>query len=231
MARPSSHSNGVRKAGSKTQRPSSPHKHPPKPEKKDPFRIKLKYVTSAVDLHGCPDDLKPEVALIGRSNSGKSSLLNGMANERIAKVSSAPGKTRMLNFFDAGPSYRLVDMPGYGWSSRGGDEHHGWKEMIESYLKSRENLCGLLLLMDVRRDWSIDEADMIEWTKNVELPIAVILTKTDKLSKNELTKRLQKIQRDSKVEKLFLTSALKKTGFEELEDYIFSAWVKPRLKR
>ncbi len=222
---------GVRKAGSKTQRPSSPNKAPTKPKKDDPFRIQLKYVTSAIDLEGCPTDSKPEVALVGRSNSGKSSLLNGMGNERIAKVSSSPGKTRMLNFFDAGPSYRLVDMPGYGWSARGGDEHHGWKVMIESYLTSRGNLCGLMLLMDVRRDWSVDEADMAEWTKQIGLPIAVILTKTDKLSKNELVKRLQKIRGDSKVEKLFLTSASKKTGFKELEEFIFSSWVKPRLKR
>lgn len=222
----------MRNAGPKTQRPTSPRKSPPKKApKEDPKRIHLKFVTSASDVRECPLDSKLEVALVGRSNSGKSSLLNGMANERVAKVSSTPGKTRLLNFFDAGPSYRLVDMPGYGWSARGGAEHHGWKRMVETYLTTRENLCGLLLLMDIRRDWTEDEADMTLWTSQIGLPVALVLTKADKLGKNELRNRIQKLQRDSKIEKIFVTSAAKKTGFEDIEEYMFTTWVKPRLKR
>src|SRR5262245_31840721 len=116
-------------------------------------RARLRFITSASDYSGCPDDSRPEIALIGRSNSGKSSLLNGIAQERVAMISSTPGKTRLLNFFDAGDKYRYVDMPGYGFSARGGDEHHSWKPLIEGYLSARTNLCGLLVLLDVRRDW------------------------------------------------------------------------------
>jgi GTP-binding protein len=231
MARPGQTS-GMRTAGTKTQRPSSPRKQPSKkPQKPDPIRVHLKFLTSADDVKGCPQDNKLEVALIGRSNSGKSSLLNSLANERVAKVSSTPGKTRLLNFFDAGPSYRLVDMPGYGWSARGGAEHHGWKRMIETYLSTRENLCGLLLLMDVRRDWTIDENDMIEWTKQLGLPVALVLTKADKLGRSDLNKRIHALSSTSKIEKIFITSAQQKTGFEDMEDFIFNSWVKPRLKR
>ncbi len=132
----------------------------PKPNKGAPQagapRARLKFVTSSPDLKGCPRDSRPEVALIGRSNSGKSSLLNGIAQERVAMTSSTPGKTRLLNFFDAGPNYRFVDMPGYGWSARGGEEHHSWKPMIEGFLGARANLVGLLILLDVRRDWTDD---------------------------------------------------------------------------
>lgn len=193
-------------------------------------RARLKFVTSSADLRGCPTDSRPEVALIGRSNSGKSSLLNGIAQERVAMTSSTPGKTRLLNFFDAGPNYRYVDMPGYGWSARGGDEHHSWKPMIEGYLSTRANLVGLLLLMDVRREWTVDEAAFVEWLRPRSLPLAVILTKTDKVSKGELQKKTREIQKASGVDFVFATSALKNLGFAELEDFIFKQWVKPALK-
>ena len=231
---------GVRNAGSKTQRPSSPSKSPTQsktptgknaPGKKNPqSQIRLRFVTSAVDMEGCPQDNKPEVGLVGRSNSGKSSLLNGIANERIAMVSSTPGKTRLLNFFDAGPRYRYVDMPGYGWPERGGSEHHGWKRMIEKYLGTRENLCGLLLLMDARRDWTEDEQLLVDWLQERGLPVAVVLTKTDKLGKNELINRIKAIKSQSNMSNFFVTSALKKTGFEELEDFVYKNWVHPKVK-
>lgn len=102
--------------------------------------------------------------------------------------------------------------------------------MIEGYLSSRANLVGLLLLMDVRRDWSDDEAAFVNWLKPRGLPLAVILTKTDKVTKSELQKKLREIQKDSGVNLLFPTSALKNLGFAELEDFVFKNWVKPALK-
>jgi GTP-binding protein len=193
--------------------------------------VRLKYVTSAPDLRHCPEDDKPEVALIGRSNSGKSSLINGMAQERVAQVSSTPGKTRYLNFFDAGESYRFVDMPGYGYSARGGEEHYAWKPMIEGYLGARGNLCGLLILLDVRRDWTEDEAQMVNWLRPRELPSAVVLTKTDKISRRELETRIRKIGLDSGLENVFATSSLKNTGFAALEDFVFKNWIQPHVQR
>lgn len=193
-------------------------------------RVRLRYLTSAVDLRGCPQDKKPEIALIGRSNAGKSSLINGMGWERVAQTSSSPGKTRLLNFYEAGDRYRYVDMPGYGYSARSGDEQRSWKLMIEPYLSKRANLKGLLILLDVRRDWSDDEAMVVEFLRPRGLPVAVILTKTDKVSKSELLRRTRAMREDSGIENVFGTSSLAKTGFLELEDFVFKNWVKPLVR-
>lgn len=176
-------------------------------------------------MQGCPSDSLPEVAILGRSNAGKSSLINGVAGSKIALVSSSPGKTRLLNFYQA-PRYRLVDMPGYGFSTRSGDEQASWQGMIEPFLSKRENLVGLLLVMDIRRDWSQDEEDLLEWLRPRALPVAIILTKADKLSRSAALQRRRVIQDQSGHESVLLTSALKKTGFTELEEFIFSVWIK-----
>jgi GTP-binding protein len=181
-------------------------------------------LTSAVNLQGCPSDTVPEVALVGRSNAGKSSLINGLANSRIAQVSSTPGKTRLLNFYQ-GPKYRIVDMPGYGFSQRSGDEQRGWQSMIEPFLAARGNLVGLLIVMDIRRDWSEDEENLVRWISPRELPVAIAVTKIDKLSRSELLKREREIKTQSGVGDVRPTSALKKTGFLELEDFLYKNWI------
>jgi GTP-binding protein len=194
-------------------------------------QIRLRYLTSSVDLRGCPQDQRPEIALIGRSNAGKSSLINGLAGGRLAKVSATPGKTRLLNFFDAGPSYRYVDMPGYGFASRSEGERVSWGKMIEPYLATRSNLAGLLILLDVRRDWGESEAMILRWLQPRELPAAVVLTKIDKVSRSEFLQKKKRIAEESGLDAIFGTSALKKTGFAELEDFVFKNWVKPRLRK
>jgi GTP-binding protein len=188
------------------------------------FRLPLKFLTSAADLKGCPNDSVLEVALVGRSNAGKSSMLNGLADAKIAMVSSSPGKTRLLNFFDA-PKFRMVDMPGYGFASRSGDEQRSWQKMIEPYLTTRKNLRGLLLVMDIRRDWSDDEQNLLDWISPRELGAAIVLTKIDKLSRSEVIKRVNEIREQSGVEAVFATSALKKTGYAEIEDYVYKNWI------
>jgi GTP-binding protein len=193
---------------------------------KDSRHSKLQFVTSAVNLQGCPSDTVPEVAMIGRSNAGKSSLINGIANSKIALVSSTPGKTRLLNFYQA-ERYRLVDMPGYGFAARGPDEQKIWQAMIESYLAARANLAGLVIVMDIRRDWSVDEKNLLKWLAPRELPCAVVLTKMDKLSKGVAFARVREIQKQSGVEHVFLTSALKKEGYTEFEDFLYLSWIKP----
>ena len=126
-----------------------------------------------------------EVAFAGRSNAGKSSLINVWANQKIAKVSQSPGKTRLLNFFSMGTSYIIVDMPGYGYASRGGDELKTWRKMVEGYLSQRPQLAGLVLVMDMARDWQDDEEILAQYVMKHDIPVLVALTKSDKFSKNE----------------------------------------------
>ncbi len=193
---------------------------------KDARNSKLQFLTSAVNLQGCPADKLPEVAIIGRSNAGKSSLINGIANSKIALVSGTPGKTRLLNFYQA-ERYRLVDMPGYGFAARSGHEQHSWRQMIETYLAARANLVGLLIVMDIRRDWSRDEGDLLKWLAPRELPAAVVATKADKLARSPALARVREIKKQSGVETVMMSSALKKEGFSELEEFVYLQWVKP----
>ncbi len=190
----------------------------------------MTFLTSAVNLQGCPADQILEVAIVGRSNAGKSSLINALAGARIAQVSSTPGKTRLLNFYQ-GPTYRLVDMPGYGFAARSGDEVRKWRDMIEPYLAARGNLVGLLLVMDVRRDWSDDEENLVAWMRPRALPTLVVLTKADKLSRSAALNRVREIKKQSGLEHVMLASSLKKTGLVELENFVFENWIKPEMER
>ena len=185
----------------------------------------LQFVTSAVNMQGCPADDMPEVAIVGRSNAGKSSLINGLAKARIAQISSTPGKTRLLNFY-VSPNYRLVDMPGYGFSARSGDEQSSWQNMIEPYLSQRENLVGLLIVMDIRRPWSEDEQNLLHWIEPRGVSSAIILTKADKMTRSDIVNTIRKIRAQSGIDDIVATSALKKIGFEELEDLVFRKWIR-----
>lgn len=169
--------------------------------------------------------MRPEIAILGRSNAGKSSLINAWANSQIAKTSSTPGKTRLINFFD-GPRYRLVDFPGYGFSKRSGDEQASWGGMIETFLSTRGSLKGALLLMDCRRDWTSEEEMLARFMKRRGSPIALVLTKSDKLNRSEETKIRAKFKAVPGIDAIFFVSSTKKTGLVELEEYVFEDWVK-----
>ena len=186
----------------------------------------LQFLTSAVNLQGCPEDQVPEIAIVGRSNAGKSSLINAWAGARIAQVSATPGKTRLLNFYQ-GPHFRLVDMPGYGFASRSGSEQQSWRQMIETFLAARGNLIGLLLIMDIRRDWSGDEVDLLDWMQPRGLPSAVVLTKADKLSRTVILNRVRVIRQESGLDAVLAASALNKSGVKEIDDFVFQTWVRP----
>jgi GTP-binding protein len=188
----------------------------------------IKFIKSAVLPKDYPKTGKKEIAIAGRSNAGKSSFLNALANSKIAKVSNTPGKTRLLNFFSRGDSYVLVDMPGYGFAARSGDEMREWHTMIENYLSMREELAGLVLVMDARREWTEDEELLKAFTDTRGLPMAVILTKADKLTRNEINKAVARIKKDAGTEAVFMTSALENNGQEEVEEYLYENWVKTR---
>ncbi len=185
----------------------------------------LTFITSAANISGCPTDQFPEIAMVGRSNAGKSSLVNAMANSRIAMVSQTPGKTRLLNFFQ-GPSYRLVDMPGYGFTKRFGNEINDWRKLIETYLATRTQLVGLFLVMDIRREWTTDEQNLLDWLSPRDLPCCIVLTKADKLSNNEIRNAINRVRKAAQRESVFAVSSTKREGLFEFEDYAYTNWVK-----
>lgn len=187
----------------------------------------IQFIKSAVFVKDYPETKMMEVAIVGRSNAGKSSFINALAKGgKVAKVSSTPGKTRLLNFFNMEDSYVLVDMPGYGFAARSNAEVTEWNQMIENYFASRENLVGLLLVMDIRRDWSKEEEVMKRYSDQHGFPIAVALTKADKMSRSQALQAVAKIKKAAGLVAVFPVSTLKKTGQDEIEAYMYENWVK-----
>lgn len=187
----------------------------------------VSYIKSAVLPEDYPLHRMGEVAFAGRSNAGKSSLINEIVGgKKIAKVSQTPGKTRLLNFFNVRNKYVLVDMPGYGFAARGGDEMSDWQPMIEGYIMEREALKGVVLVMDIRRDWTRDEMMISHFAQEYGRPVALALTKSDKVTKSEMAKLVEKTKKDSRLSHVFVISNLKKTGYKELEAFIYQEWIK-----
>lgn len=186
---------------------------------------KISYIKSAVFEKDYPVHDKFEVAFMGRSNAGKSSLINNLTKSKIANVSQMPGKTRLLSFFNFDDSYVLVDMPGYGYASRSGSEVDEWQPMIEAYLSERGCLAGLVLVMDIRRKWTKEEVVLVNFVHNFGRPVAVALTKVDKINKSEIAKTVAKHKKDSKINDIFVISNTKSTGYKELEEHIYKNWI------
>ena len=151
-----------------------------------PFRVKnAAYVKSVVDLKSLPQDRLPEVAFAGRSNVGKSSALNKLVNVKgLAKTSSTPGKTRMINFFLVNNNLYFVDLPGYGYARAPKSMQKSWGKLVEDYLKARENLKGTVLLVDSRRGLLEPDLQLLEWLDHYGKNKLVVLTKKDKLSRS-----------------------------------------------
>lgn len=191
----------------------------------------MKYVKSAVFPVDYPPADRPEVAVAGRSNAGKSSFLNAIAKNKVAYVSQAPGKTTLLNFFDFGRHYRFVDMPGYGFASRSADEIGDWTKMIETYLGTRGNLKGLLLLMDLRRQWSEDEELLKQFCHRINLPLCVLLTKSDKCNAKEKNEAQKRIRNAAETSQVFLISSQTGDGIKEIEEFIFREWILSEVQR
>ncbi|MCP3984949.1 MAG: YihA family ribosome biogenesis GTP-binding protein [bacterium] len=173
-------------------------------------------VASAVAPDGWPPEDLPEVAVMGRSNVGKSSLLNRMvARRQLARTSSTPGKTRLLHFYEvalAGARLRLVDLPGYGYAKVSQQERRRWRGMIEAYLGERQNLRAAVLLQDARRDPQQDEIDLLAWLSEHQVPTVVALTKVDKLKAKEKVKRLRAVEAALPVQADWRIQTSAKTG-------------------
>jgi GTP-binding protein len=173
-----------------------------------------------------PDHNNPEIAFAGRSNVGKSSLINGLLNRKnLARTSSTPGKTITINFYLVNKDFFFVDLPGYGYAKAARTERAKWGKMIEKYLNNRPNLKSVFLLVDSRIPPTADDQQMFNWVVDAGFEPVVIATKTDKLSKNQTIRSLGIIRKTlgaSQDVKILPFSALKRTGREEILELIGS---------
>jgi GTP-binding protein len=184
------------------------------------------FLTSANALEGCPPDRGAEVAFAGRSNAGKSSALNVITNRRaLARISKTPGRTQLINFFSVAPETRLVDLPGYGYARVPARVRAHWRQLMGSYFQERQSLAGLMVIMDVRRPLMPFDLQMLAYGGAAGLPMHVLLTKADKLSRGAASGVLQKTraQLDPRVT-IQLFSALKNTGVEQARAQI-AVWL------
>ncbi|MGB0964888.1 MAG: ribosome biogenesis GTP-binding protein YihA/YsxC [Litorivicinus sp.] len=178
------------------------------------------YQISATAPHNFPPDEGIEVAFAGRSNAGKSSCLNVIANQKaLARVSKTPGRTQMINFFALqDPLLKLVDLPGYGFAKVPGQMRADWGKNIQAFLETRQALKGLVVLMDVRRPYGELDQQMVGWAVGRGVPVHAVLTKADKLSRNQQKQSLMKTQKllpPGCTAQLF--SSLKRDGIPELD--------------
>ncbi|MDO4540342.1 MAG: ribosome biogenesis GTP-binding protein YihA/YsxC [Syntrophomonadaceae bacterium] len=182
------------------------------------------FVISCVRPEQYPAGDMPEVAIAGRSNVGKSSLINRLVNRKnLAKSSSTPGKTRMLNYFIINNDWYLVDLPGYGYAKVSKAERRQWGGMIENYLQNREQLRGVVLLIDIRHEPNQNDQGMKAWLDHHGIPHLIVATKADKISRGNRPKHLQMIRRALNMPPDILPlccSAETGEGFDELKQRI-----------
>ena len=194
---------------------------------KDIMEIKKsEFVISAPRVSMCPKDTKPEYAFIGRSNVGKSSLINMLCNHRgLAKTSSTPGKTLLINHFIINNEWYLVDLPGYGYAKRSKSVQEKLDQMIHSYILQREQLVNVFVLIDIRHDAMKVDREFIDWLGISGIPFAIIFTKADKIAVTKVEQHAKKWLETLKdtwetLPPYFISSSEKKTGREEILEYI-----------
>jgi len=173
-----------------------------------------------VDMKSLPSEQLPEIALVGRSNVGKSSLINKLASQRhLAKSSSTPGKTRTINYYLINNEWYMVDLPGYGYARVSKTEKQKWGKMVEDYLSKREELRGVIQLLDIRHEPSENDILMRDWLLHCEVPVLMVATKADKVSRGARPKHLNAIRRKlnlSKHDSILVFSADTGEGGEEI---------------
>ncbi|KRO55282.1 MAG: GTP-binding protein [Cryomorphaceae bacterium BACL11 MAG-121001-bin54] len=184
------------------------------------------FVISNTDYKRCPSPQMAEYAFIGRSNVGKSSLINALVNNKnLAKTSARPGKTQLINHFLINKTWYLVDLPGYGFAKISKTKRAEFHDMISEYLLNRTNLMCLFVLIDSRHNPQAIDQEFIQWLAENEIPFVLVFTKTDKLGKTVLLKnieeyKLELLKQWEELPKIFITSAEKKTGLSEITTYI-----------
>jgi len=187
---------------------------------------KARFLVSNTDVAKCPAPDRPEYAFIGRSNVGKSSLINMLAdNKTLAKISGKPGKTRLINHFLMNEAWYLVDLPGYGFAKVPKTERQKLENYIRSYIQKRENLYCLFVLIDIRHEPQAIDLEFMEWLGLNSIPFSIVFTKADKLNENEIEGNIERYTEKmfetwEEMPVYFITSAEKGTGKEEILSYI-----------
>jgi GTP-binding protein len=186
---------------------------------------KAQFLTTVNHFRDLPLHGGREVAFAGRSNAGKSSAINALANHtRLAFTSKTPGRTQHINYFSLGDNKFLVDLPGYGYAKVPPDVQQHWEDLLSRYLQTREALCGLVIIMDARHPLTPLDEQMLEWFAFTGKPVHVLLTKSDKLSRQQATLTLNRVKLHLAEHfphcSAQLFSSLKKTGLEEAENVI-----------
>ncbi|MED5534169.1 MAG: ribosome biogenesis GTP-binding protein YihA/YsxC [Pseudomonadota bacterium] len=187
-----------------------------------PILLNPNFIKSAHEPHQFPDDVGREVAVVGRSNSGKSTAINAIVRRRnLARTSKTPGRTQLINFFDLGENRRLVDLPGYGYAKVAESVRQHWRSLLEAYFQQRKSLVGLIITVDIRRGLKDLDHVMMDWAEGAQVPVVVLLTKSDKLSYSARLNCLAKVKKSMpSVTPLILFSAPNKTGVEEARDLL-----------
>lgn len=188
---------------------------------------KARYEISSPDVEHCPDTQVPEYAFIGRSNVGKSSLINMLTRSRgLAKTSQKPGKTLLINHFRINDgAFYIVDLPGYGYAARGKSQREDFRKMIESYILDRQQMTLLFVLIDIRHEPQKIDMEFFDWLGENGVPFAIVFTKADKLGPNAGAAKVEIYKKElfKKWEELppvFVTSSEKSTGRDDILDYI-----------
>lgn len=194
------------------------------------------FLTTVANLRDLPQDSICEVAFAGRSNAGKSSAINTLAGRvRLAYVSKTPGRTQHLNYFTLAEGKYFVDLPGYGYAKAPEAIRSQWEGLIGPYLSDRQQLSGLVVIMDIRRPMTDLDLRLIDWFRPTGRPIHILLSKADKLSRQEQTKALRSVKAevatwgDAELYSVQLFSSLKKTGVEEAEA-VLARWLNIEIK-
>ncbi len=188
--------------------------------------VSAAFIKSSARVSECPDPGPPEIAFIGRSNVGKSSLINLLTGRRnLAKTSVSPGKTRLINHFLINEQWYLVDLPGYGYARVSKGERRKFGKLIEQYISGRKSLALVMVLIDSRLKPQRSDMDFINWLGVNAVPFALVFTKTDKPNQKELNLNIKNFRKEllktwEELPPFFLTSALKKTGREEILGYL-----------
>lgn len=188
-----------------------------------------KYVISNADVAKCPEVSSPEYAFIGRSNVGKSSLINMLTNSRsLAKTSQKPGKTQLINHFSVNDdAWWIVDLPGYGYAQRGKQQREEFRKMIDTYILERPQLCNLFVLVDIRIKPQKIDLEFIDWLGENGVPFSIVFTKADKISaaaRKVMVENYKKtlLEKWEELPTMFITSSERKMGREDILDYIES---------